>query len=200
MSMKKENGLLLLLIAAAFLISGYLYFEDKKKKREKVKTLEINIIISSLKNQPNFSTEIKSQIENLIYNFKNIDNKVSNELAQVLQLINIGQFENAIEDLSKIMEYLLSTYYKNNQQYKEWLKGKRPTDLHNLLSFCKEEQIINDIEYQFFIAIKTIRNKEDHCVDLQIDKYLNVAGLITGIGGVMKIATIVYKKKQLSND
>lgn len=45
------------------------------------------------------------------------------------------------------------------------------------------------------IAIKTIRNKEDHTLDLKVADYLNVSGLITAIGGIVKIASIVYPKQ-----
>jgi hypothetical protein len=42
----------------------------------------------------------------------------------------------------------------------------------------------------------TIRNKEDHTLDLKLDKYLNASGLITAIGGIFKIASIVYQENK----
>lgn len=194
-------GILALTAIAAIFVAAYLYFENEENKN-KIAELEedkLRLILDSLKQNPNLSVEIKLQLEKLIDNFKNIDDKVSNELAQALQLLQIGQTENAIEDLVKIIEHLLSVHYKNDANCKKWLKEqKKKFDLHNLLTFCKEEKKIDEIEYQFFIAIKTIRNKEDHTLDLKLDSYINASGLITAIGGIFKIASIVYPRKQIA--
>ena len=183
----------------AIIIAVYLYWENEKN-RQKIAELEedrLKLILDSLKRNPNLSDEIKHQIEKLIIGFADIDEKVSNELAQALQLFQIGQTENAIEDLVKIIEHLLTVHYKEDNGFKDWLKDqKKKQDLHNLLTFCKKEEKISEVEFQFFIAIKTIRNKEDHTLDLKLDDYLNASGLITAIGGIFKIVSIVYPKKQ----
>lgn len=197
--MKKNLQLTLgVLVLAAIFVGVYLYLENEKKEK-KIKELEedkLKLILDSLKRNPDFSEEIKRQIEKLIENFQRVDNRISNELAQALQLLQIGQTENAIEDLVKIIEHLLTTHYKDNPDCKAWMKEqKKKFDLHNLLTFCKSEKKIDEIEYQFFIAIKAIRNKEDHTIDLKVADYLNVSGLITAVGGIVKIASIVYPKK-----
>ncbi|MFD1629683.1 hypothetical protein [Pseudopedobacter beijingensis] len=184
----------------ALFIAMYLYIENERKMKKILELEEdkLKLILDSLKQNPNLSLEVKKQLEKLITEFENIDIKVSNELAQALQLFQIGQTENAIEDLVKIIEHLLRTHYQNSPEYKKWLKeNKKKYDLHNLLTFCKTDKKIDDIEYQFYIAIKTIRNKEDHTLDLKLDDYINASGLIAAIGGVFKIASIVYPKKQL---
>lgn len=185
----------------ALFIAVYLLYLENEKSKQKIAELEkdrLRLILDSLKHNPNLSDEIKHQIEKLIIGFADVDEKVSNELAQALQLFQIGQTENAIEDLVKIIEHLLTVHYNEDNGFKDWLKEqKKKQDLHNLLTFCKKEEKISEIEFQFFIAIKTIRNKEDHTLDLKLDDYLNVSGLITAIGGIFKIASIVYPKKQL---
>jgi len=40
--------------------------------------------------------------------------------------------------------------------------------------------------------IKKIRDKEVHTCDLKVDEYLNASGLITAVGGVMKVSKVVY--------
>lgn len=151
--------------------------------------------MDSLKHNPDLSEEIKSQLEKLINKFSGVDKKVSNELAQALQLFQIGQVENAIEDLVKIIEHMLSLHYKEDAGFKNWLKEqKKRFDLQNLLTFCKHENKISDVEFQFFIAIKAIRNKEAHELDVNIENYLKASGLIIGLGGIFKIASIVYPK------
>lgn len=184
----------------AIFVAVYLYFENEEKEK-KIAELEedkLKLILDSLKRNPDLSAELKFQIEKLIEEFRDVDVKISNELAQALQLLQIGQTENAIEDLVKIMEHLLNVHYKSDPAFKKWIKQeKKKPDLHNLLMFCKTEQKIDDIEFQFFIAIKTIRNKEDHTLDLKLDNYINVSGLVTAIGGIFKLASIVYPKKKL---
>ncbi len=197
---KSVVGLVATTAVIAIIIAVYLYFENEKNSN-RIKQLEedkLKLILDSLKRNPDLSDEIKRQIEKLIADFKDIDEKVSNELAQALQLFQIGQTENAIEDLVKIIEHLLTVHYKNDPNFKKWLKEeKKKPDLHNLLTFCKTEKKIDDIEYQFYLAIKTIRNKEDHTLDLKLDDYLNASGLITAVGGIFKIAKIVYPKPQI---
>jgi hypothetical protein len=183
----------------AIIVAVYIYFENEKNKQKIVELEEdkLKLILDSLNRNPNLSEEIKQQLEKLINGFADIDEKVSNELAQALQLFQIGQTENAIEDLVKIIEHLLTVHYKEHKGFKTWLKEqKKKFDLHNLLSFCKQEQKITEIEFQFYIAIKTIRNKEDHTIDLKLDDFLNASGLIAAIGGIIKIASIVYPKEQ----
>lgn len=183
----------------AIIVAVYHYIENEKSK-QKIAELEddkLKLILDSLKRNPDLSEEIKQQLEKLINGFADIDEKVSNELAQALQLFQIGQTENAIEDLVKIIEHLLTVHYKEDKGFNAWLKEhKKKFDLHNLLTFCKLEKKITDIEFQFYVAIKTIRNKEDHTLDLKLDDYLNASGLITAIGAIFKIASIVYPKKQ----
>lgn len=183
----------------AIIVAVCLYCENHMNK-QRIKELEedkLKLILDSLKQNTNLSKEIKQQLEKLINGFADIDEKVSNELAQALQLIQIGQTENAIEDLVKIIEHLLTVHYKEHHEFKVWLKEqKKRFDLHNLLIFCKQENKITDIEFQFYIAIKTIRNKEDHMIDLKLDDFLNASGLITAIGGILKIASIVYPPEQ----
>lgn len=202
--MNKKNKIITIGLATVALISiliaTYLYCRNRRNN-EKIAELEedkLKLILDSLKQNHTLSDEVKNQLEKLIEEFSDLDEKVSNELAQALQLFQIGQVENAIEDLVKIIEHLLNVHYKDNKGFCAWLKEqKKRHDLHNLLTYCKVENKISDIEFQFFVAIKTIRNKEDHTLDLKLDDYLNASGLITAIGGIFKMAAIVYPQKKL---
>jgi len=198
--LKKSELIVGLGVIAVIAIMVAVYFNiENKKQKNKIAELEddkLKLILESLNRNPDLSEEVRHQIEKLIEQFSSIDSKISNELVQALQLLQIGQTENAIEDLVKIIEHLLTKHYKTDSNCAKWLKEqKKKFDLHNLLSFCKTENKITDIEFQFFIAIKTIRNKEDHTLDLKLDSYLNASGIITAIGGIFKISSIVYPTK-----
>ena len=106
----------------------------KKLEEDKLK-----LLLNSLQNEQGISAQILLQIEKMIRKFETIDQKVSNELVQALQLLQIGQVENAIEDLVKIIEHLLEVHHKNDDKFKKWL-GKSNRTLHKHLEFCKKEK------------------------------------------------------------
>lgn len=178
---------------AAILIALYFYFQSQgeKKKRKITEEDNLKLILDSIHQNNNLTNEVQRQLEKLVDKFKTINPKISNEIAQALQLIQIGQIENAIEDLAKIIENLLKEHYKEDDNYKTWL-GKRKADFQSRLEFCKHEKKINKVEFSFFIAVKTIRNEEDHELDMNLPDYLNASGLIIGIGGIFKLASMVY--------
>ncbi len=188
-----------ILLVSTILISVYLYY-DNVRLEQKITDLEkdkLKLILDSLKRNPSLSDEIKIQLEKLCNQFKDIDPKISSEIAQALMLFHLGKLENAITDLVKIMEYLLTSYYEDDNNFKKWLKEKKLNfDLHNLLTFCKEEKKITSVEFKFFIAVKEIRNKEVHEIDFKIDGYLNASAIIAAIGAIFKIASIVYPKNE----
>jgi hypothetical protein len=145
------------------MIAVYIFFENQKNKQKiaELKEDKLKLILDSLKQNTTLSEDVKHQLEKLIHEFADIDEGVSNELAEALQLLQIGQTENAIEDLVKIIEHLLTVHYNGDDKFISWLtNNKKKQDLHTLLMFCKEEKKITDIEFKFFIAIKTLEIKK----------------------------------------
>ncbi|MFH0898416.1 MAG: hypothetical protein V1855_02465 [bacterium] len=201
-TMSKNN--LIIGLAAAFVIAAVVaavLHADNKKLTTRVGELKrdnLRLLLEAIRKNPNLSDELKRQLEKLVKQFANVDIKISNELAEALQLLQIGQTENAIEDLVKIIEHLLTVHYQEDTGFKAWIKKeKKKFDLFGMLTYCKTERKISEIEYQFFLAIKKIRDKEDHTIDFNIDQYLKASGLITAIGGILKVATIVYPNQKL---
>lgn len=202
--MKKFELFIGILIGALLLVTGgfiYFYLKSKKEEEENAKLKEDNLrlVLDSLKQNPNLSDEIKRQLTNLIARYETIDKKVATELAFAVNQMDEGNTETAIQNLVKIIEHLLSSHYQNDIGFKAWCKKQgKNLDFHAMLSYCKFQEKITEIEYLFFMAIKKIRDKEVHTCDLQVDEYLNASGLITAVGGVMKVSTVVYPTKRLN--
>lgn len=200
----KKNDLLIVLGILLILVSGgFLYFYFKNKEEEernaKLKADNLRLVLESIKQNNSLSEEIKRQLTNLVDRYENVDGKVAKELTYAMKLMEEGQTESAIQNLVKVIEHLLNEHYQNDVGFKAWCKKeKKNFDLFGLLTYCKVEKKISEVEFQFFLAIKKIRDKEVHTLDLKIDEYLNASGLITAVGGVMKLSTVVYPVKTLN--
>jgi hypothetical protein len=197
--MNKSTIIILVVLVCFFLVAG-LYFTNEKLKEERQKRKEaeqanVRLIMDSIRKQKRFSEVVKDELKQLGKQFEAIEPDITAKIAKAIQLIEINQTENAIEDLAVIMENLLNDYYSNDNAFKAWLKNRR-ADLHNLLAYCKENKKINEVELQFFLGVKTIRNKEDHTLNLKLDEYLNATGLIVGIGAIVKIASFWKTKRE----
>ncbi len=199
----KKTQIISIVAIVALLVAVYFYMEDQKK-RNTIKGLEedrLRLILDSLRRHKDLSTEVKQQVEKLIADYQKIDIDVAQELTEALQLFQLGHVENAIEDLVKIIGHLLEKHYAENDEFVKWMKSKKKNpkspDIHDLLTFCHQiENKLNKVEFQFFIAIKTIRNKEDHQVNLKLDNYLNASGIITAIGAIIKIQKIIEEENK----
>lgn len=185
------------------MVAVYFFLEDKKKKNRigKLEEDRLKLILDSLRRNLDLSEEVKIQLEKLIYEFEKIDIDIAEELTKALQIFQIGQIENAIEDLVKISAHILEKYYSDNKEFNDWLKqqnkNKNKIAFHDLLLYCHYvDGKINNVEYKFFLAIKEVRNNEVHKVNFKLEKYLNASGIITALGAIIKFAKIVYPAKE----
>lgn len=194
-----KNTLTIIIVAVVlFLVIGFvvtqLELQEEKEKRKEAEQANIRLILDSIRRQKGFTEAVKYELDLLAKEFESIEPDVTVKIAKAIELIEINQTENAIEDLAVIMENLLGAYYKDDKGFVAWLK-KRTVSLHNLLSYCNKDAKISDVEYQFFLGVKTIRNKEDHTLNQKLDDYLNATGLVVGIKAIVKIASFWKEKK-----
>lgn len=195
-----KNTIIILVVIVLILGAG-LYFTNQslqieKQKRKEAEQANVRLIMDSIRRQKGFTEAVKHELDLLGKQFEAIEPDVTAKIAKAIQLVEINQTENAIEDLAVVMENLLNDYYKKDNGFVAFLKNRR-ADLHHLLTYCKEDKKISDVELQFFLGVKTIRNKEDHTLNQKLDAYLNATGLIVGIGAIVKIASFWKQKKQL---
>ncbi len=196
--MKKEQlvfgGLGLLVIAIL------VYYLNEKRKREKALieekdkenkalrnvidglTNEVNEIIDS-KNELTGST--KEQLKSLIQEYKDIDEKVAEELISINALIEIKEETRAVFGLAKIIENLLKRIYKGDVELK---KNPRFVDLIN---HAKEKKLLKNEECHFLNGIRAIRNEEAH--DLAIKKSRNIieTSMLVGITIIFKLSSTI---------
>ena len=198
-----KNAIIIIVIVAAiiFLLGAGLYFtnqslKEERKRRKEAEQANVRLIMDSIRKQKGFTEAVKHELEILSKQFEEIEPDVTSKIAKAIQLIEINQTENAIEDLAVVMENLLEDYYKKDNAFISWMKNRR-TDLHHLLTYCNKDKKISDVELQFFLGVKTIRNKEDHKLNQKLDGYLNASGLLVGIGAIVKIASFWKEKKHL---
>lgn len=195
-----KNTIIILIIVIALMGGGLFLLNyalrEEKKKRKEAEQANVRLIMDSIRMQKGFTDAVKHELDVLAKQFETLEPNVTVKIAKAIQLIEINQTENAIEDLAVIMENLLEDYYKKDNGFIAFLKNRR-ADLHSLLTYCNKDKKISDVELQFFLGVKTIRNKEDHTLNLKLDDYLNATGLIVGIGAIVKIASFWKQKKQL---
>lgn len=197
-----KNTIIILVVIVLILGVG-LYFTNQslqieKQKRKEAEQANVRLIMDSIRRQKGFTDAVKHELDLLGKQFEATEPDVTAKIAKAIQLIEINQTENAIEDLAVVMENLLQDYYKKDNGFGAWIKKmNKRIDLHHLLTYCKEDKKISDVELQFFLGVKTIRNKEDHSLNQKLDAYLNATGLIVGIGAIVKIASFWKQKKQL---
>lgn len=197
-----KNTIIIGLIVAVVVLGLLFYIQNQKlaeetKRRKEAEQANVRLILDSIRRQKGFTEAVKHELDLLAKQFEAVEPDVTYKIAKAIELIDIGQNENAIEDLAVVMENLLLQYYEHDTGFKGWLKKlNRKMDLHHLLTYSKEDKKITDVELQFFLGVKTIRNKEDHVLKQQLDDSLCAVGLVTGIRAIVKIASFWSEKKQ----
>lgn len=200
--MNKNTLLIVIAVLCVLMAIGFFAMNEElkaeKEKRLKAEQANVRLIMDSIRRQKGFTESVKIELENLSKQFETTEPNVTNKIAKAIELIEINQTENAIEDLAVIMENLLNDYYQKDTGFMAWMKKikKNRADLHHLLTYSKEDNKISEVELQFFLGVKTIRNKEDHTLNQKLDHYLSATGLIVGIGAIVKIASFWNERKK----
>src|SRR5204863_2990022 len=100
----------------------------------------VRLIMDSIRRQKGFTEVIKQELDLLSKQFEGIEPDVTSKIAKAIQLIEINQTENAIEDLTVVMENLLGDYYKKDNAFVAWIKKmNKRADLHHLLTYCNKD-------------------------------------------------------------
>ncbi|CAM1353035.1 hypothetical protein [Tenacibaculum halocynthiae] len=175
---KKKQPILLSLFGATIGILGLLIwwlFDNKKKRAVKTdriikklrkenyetKTTYLNLLEKYIKSKQNIDLGIIEEIHKLKKATDILDFEVHIELEEVVNNLSNGKSTEAVRLLAKVIEKKL----KEKAEKEETFKG-RPM-LHNLLEFGKSSNWITSQQYENALALKEIRNKESHELDVQ---------------------------------
>lgn len=186
--MSNKNAIIIGLAIIAGILTYFLIEDQKEIKsgKKRIKELEedrLKLIKDSLSNS-NLSEEVKNQILKLIQEYKNIDSDISNELISILSLIEIGQNEKAIKDLTKIIENILTDKFKKEEKFK---KFKNYIPLSNLIEYANEIKLFNNKEYNASCILKEFRNEESHKLNVKYGNNWQMIGLLGGIEIIFKL-------------
>ncbi len=186
--MNTKNTTFLLGTVALVIIGLLLYSNYEKDKRIK----ELN---DTLKSNNLISEKIKEQLLELLEKHPHIDEDVKEELKQIALLIGIQQETKAILSLAKIVENLLKKLFKNDTDFKAFVKANKKgrAVFADYLDYAKDQKIIPAEDYHLISVLKTIRNEEAHELNVLKDKAKLVGCFISGIGVVLSLYNLVKR-------
>ena len=170
--------------------------DEKKRLNEENEALKkdrLKLIREYLKIAKEIPTEIKAQLEKLVLEYEDLDNKVAKELLDVLNLIEQKMETKAIASLAKIIENLLKDKFAP-----EMLKGKftdktefemkkKRIKFFKIVEFAKSENFLSEHEYNLTNLLRDFRNKESHELSVELGKNWRTIAFLTGIEIVFKI-------------
>lgn len=205
---QKTDNVLLSIVA--ILVIAYLYFTNQEQK-EKIKELEseredLKKLLKAIKENDQFDSNLKWELETLAKKYKNIDNAIATEITEAIQLFQIGQQENGIKSMVKIMEHLLNRKLGNDVGFINWLKQhKRKKTLHEMLEYSETVNLIEKDERSFFVAVKQVRNRESHEVAYSAAPLIKAAGFLCALHAIFRLSEMVYpesfnKQKTLKHE
>lgn len=195
--MKKEQILIGggVIIAILLLWLSYELMEKKKldKENESLKKDRLKLIKEYLKIAKEIPSEIKSQIEKLVTEYEDLDQKVARELLDVLNLIEQKMEPKAIATLAKIIENLLKDKFSEeilNGKFsddEEFKKRKKSITFQKAIEYAKSVKFLTDHEYNLTNLLREYRNKSSHELGVKFSKNWQTIAFLTGIEIVFKL-------------
>lgn len=193
--MKKD---LTLLILAVFAIGGFIWAMNEHTKRlllaekfDRKGDDYLNLMATYLKDKKEMPKEIKNQLINLRKEYSGINDAVALKLQAIIELIQDGKNEIAIEKLTLIIENLLKDKYVKEGKAKD---NKSCPSLFGLLKYALEVKWITKHQFSFSLFLKDKRNEEAHELTTSFsvnDKYIAfLAGIeiIYKLNGIKRVA------------
>lgn len=182
--MSDKTKILLILLAIAGCIAAFYCLQNKSlKKQLEDKQHDIDVLEDSymkllkeyISKQQEISKEMQEDLMNLCTHYKGLEKSVVKELELVLDLLQEGHDEQAVESLSKIVENVVEekcrqenikgdTYFKNLKSAEEkGLISKRVFHLANVLRDTR-----NTIAHEIGVIMKKSEIVMNVCAGIEV--------------------------------
>lgn len=180
------------IILGALAVGGMLWAVSEKRQKQNfivqlrqkeyynniLKSNYLQLLKEYLNKQKTLPDAIKEQLIQIRNQYVGIQDDVANELKNVIELINAGQEEMAIADLTKIIENLLKEKYVKENIVDD--KSKCPV-LHKMIEKAKSLNWISGRAFHFSMALKEERNMTFHELNPSVSKNEKIILFLSGI-------------------
>lgn len=146
-----------------------------RKENHEIKNAYLGLFDKHLTTIKNVDIGIIEEVQKLKNNTDILDFEVHLELERVVENLTKGKSSEAVRQLAKIIEKKLKEKVKKEESF----KGKAM--LHNLLQFAKDCDWITPRQFENGLALKEIRNKESHELNVQEETRSVALGIFSGI-------------------
>ncbi|TND07489.1 MAG: hypothetical protein FD123_3199 [Bacteroidetes bacterium] len=172
----------------AYLVVLSVKLKARVDNLEKDRLLSIRQKISSSKSLPE---EVKEQLLKLVNDYRYINKNVSDEILSLLNMAEVGEKEQALATLAKVIECLLKEKYQSDSGFRSWFKEKtskkKNIDFADVIEYAHHSKLITKQEAHFANGLREIRNKKFHEVGIKLESNWIISGFLAGISLVLKV-------------
>jgi hypothetical protein len=155
------------------------------------RNFKIRLLAKELDETKKLNRDIKQKLKAFIESNTDLDPRISSELGQILELIEIQQDTKAMLSLVKIVENLMRDIYEDDPRLKEVaLRNNRKTPAFmDFLELARDVKAISKEEYHLMSVAKLVRDREAHEMNVEKEKVTILSSFISGIA----IITALWK-------
>jgi len=186
--MKKD---LTIIILAVLVIGGFIWAMNERTKKlliadkfDRKDDDYLRLMSAYLKDKKEMPKEIKDQLIGLRKEYSGINDAVALKLQAIIELIQDGKEEIAIEKLTLIIENLLKDKYVKEGKAKD---KKSCPKLYSLLKYALEVKWITKHQFSFSLFLKDKRNEEAHELTAKFSKNDKYIAFLAGIEIIYKL-------------
>lgn len=195
MTNNKLTGIVLGSAIVFGLILLLMYLKQKRQQDEIDRLLEDNenlqknnviLLNEYLKSTNDIPKNVQDQLINLAATYRSIDENISEELINTLNLYVLGSKPECILKLGKIIENLLKKKIEESESNE--VVSNRKFDFVQLIDKAKQLLIIGKHEFNICNVIREFRNREAHQLNVQISDNWALLTILGSLEVIFKLA------------
>lgn len=160
------------------------------------KNFKLKLLRLELEESKKLNRDIKQKLREFIESNADLDPRISSELGQIMELIEIQQDTKAMLSLVKIVENLLRDIYEGDPMLQQIAaKNNRKTAAFmDYLELARDVKAISKEEYHLMTVAKMVRDREAHEMNVEKEKVTILSSFISGIAIVTALWKILRNK------